>query len=236
MFDKRNLDNAFLDMARAAAILGKHVTLRVFGGSALVLGTTCRATTKDIDVIISEPSLCVQQSPELSAEWTYLYHIKAMIEELFPPMPSYQDRDWLHIVSDRAAVNATSNLFRPYANYICQTEGTGLSVWVATPEMVLATKALSIRNKDILDAAKLCWMIGIFDEAPLERLIEKHAQILPNLIGSIVRKEEGLLVSSFWELFDTVAQLRNRLGEAARPKQVTPTLQLFGLPLKVASL
>lgn len=153
MFDFERLEGLFAELARRLQEKGIDGQLLVVGGAAMILLGESRHATFDID------GLLTPRQDMLSAA-------KAMSEDLAIPV------DWL---SD--AVSA-------YVPFLVTDEWTevssrpGLSVYVASPELLLAMKLKSNRGvRDTEDIELLLSRLSITKLDEVEAIYEKyHAQ------------------------------------------------------------
>ena len=133
------------------AAKGIHAEVFIVGGAAMALAYDADRTTSDIDAILRPRDLVYNEA-------------NSMAEELGIP------DDWLN---DSVRSLMPSN---PDDAPKAIAEFPGITITTGSPEFMLAMKSMVTRKSvaDLQDAAKICVMLGIYDEYYLERTIRKY--------------------------------------------------------------
>jgi len=216
MFSQHSLDCSFPRIAQSAARFRTHVMLHIFGGAALLLTTDIRLVAEDID--------------RLSFTGSYGSFNERMLKKILGPLiRSSAQSDILendpvaNIQAPFSNIPLPHDVFQPYGTYV-STDGDGLSVWVAPPKMVLASKATSNREKDIHDCANICWMLGIDDPEELRHLVNQYFTLTPQLVRARGANRDLSPDDNFGEIFETLQGLKESHEGVRRPqlKSVVP--------------
>ncbi|MCL2455025.1 MAG: DUF6036 family nucleotidyltransferase [Micrococcales bacterium] len=139
------------ELGRRMAAQGLRAEMFVVGGAAMALVYDDRRTTVDIDAILHPRDVVLREAATMAEEMGLpTGWLNDAVVEMMPPV----DDD-----SPRAV-----------------GEFGGLSVSVASPEYLLAMKAMVSRKSpsDLEDAARLCVTLGITKEARLERVVRRY--------------------------------------------------------------
>ena len=148
--DRKTLESAFARLGELARQEEKAVDISVYGGSALVLTTNFRVSTRDVDAVFEADRSFIRRAARIVAD------------EL--DLPS----DWINdgvkgFLSAHDGEPKSKSLFRSYP----AETGAGLRVFVASPAYLFAMKSLSMRaggaetNGDTDDVRRLGALLGI---------------------------------------------------------------------------
>ena len=136
------------ELGRRMSAHGLHAEMFLVGGAAMALVYDDRRTTADIDAILHPRDLVLDEAT-------------AMAHDL--GLPS----NWLN--------DAVVEMMPPNADDAPRSVGQfgGLSVSAASPEYLLAMKAMVSRQSpsDLNDAARLCVALGITTENQVEHIV-----------------------------------------------------------------
>jgi hypothetical protein len=130
---------------------GVHAEMFVVGGAAMALVYDDRRTTVDIDAILRPRDVVLDTAATMAQELGLpVSWLNDAVVEMMPPASDDNPR----------AVG----------------EFDGLSVSVASPEYLLAMKAMVSRKSpsDLEDAAWLCVTLGITDERQVEHVVRRY--------------------------------------------------------------
>lgn len=135
---------------------GTYGELFIVGGAAMALAYDSTRTTADIDAIIKPRTVIIDQAKIIAAEQN---------------LPN----DWLNDSVRRLMPMTLDDKPREVAQF------PGLSISIGSPEYILAMKALVTRKSqsDLEDAARICLLLGIFDEWEIEKSIRKYLSAEP---------------------------------------------------------
>lgn len=128
LISRAEIEDAFLDLGRAAVAAGKVIDLAVFGGAALLLTLPARPATRDVDAVAaSDPEFIREAARRIATARGW-------------------PEDWLNdavkgYLSERQSDPDSMQLFRTYPS---EAE-PGLRVYVARPEYLLAMKCIAMR-------------------------------------------------------------------------------------------
>jgi hypothetical protein len=162
-FDRATLHQAFERLGELARAAGKSVEISVYGGSALVLTTDFRVSTRDVDAVFENDRSFVRQAARaVAAEFGW---DETWINDGVKGFLSAQDR-----------TEGAKSLFRTYPD----ENGPGLRVFVATPRYIFAMKCLAMRigatedTGDIDDIRRLGSQLGIKSARDAFALVSKY--------------------------------------------------------------
>lgn len=131
--------------------IGKAASIFVVGGAAMALAYNTERASADIDATF-EPRDVVLDAAAVVARRRNL------------------DKNWLS--------DGVRGYMPPEPDDHARSEriGPALAVEIASPEYVLAMKAMTTRKSDgdLADAVHLCRMLGISDEAELEDIVRRY--------------------------------------------------------------
>jgi hypothetical protein len=182
-FDRETLHRAFDRLGAMARNAGKIIEISVYGGSALVLTTTFRVGTRDVDAVFE-------------SDRSFIRGAAATVADEFGWDPNWINDGVKGFLSRQDGAPDAKLLFRSYPD----EDGAGLRVLVATPAYLFAMKALAMRaggienHGDIQDVRRLGQELGIktAEDAlravsryyPLEKLPPKTLFGLEEIFGS----------------------------------------------------
>lgn len=131
--------------------IGKAASIFVVGGAAMALAYNTDRASADIDATF-EPRDVVLDAAAVVARRRNLDRnwLSEGVRDYMPPVPDDHPRS--------------------------ETIGPALVLEIASPEYVLAMKAMTTRqsNGDLADAVHLCRMLGISDQAALEDTVRRY--------------------------------------------------------------
>ncbi|MCL1801075.1 MAG: nucleotidyltransferase [Promicromonosporaceae bacterium] len=150
--DKALINTLLAQLGLLLSDRGVEAELYLVGGAAMALVYDDRRTTSDIDAIFSPRDIVVEAVAELAAEHG---------------LP----QDWL---SDAVAFYL---LPVPDANPRVLWQCQGVTISVASPEYLLAMKALVSRKSpsDLEDAALIAAELGLLDEREIEQVVRRYS-------------------------------------------------------------
>lgn len=162
-FDRGTLEKAFERLGELARNEGKTIEISVYGGSALVLTFDFRVSTRDVDAVFEVDRTFIRRAAELVAE-----------EFRWP-------RGWINdgvkgFLSAHDTDPQAKSLFRSYPS----ETGSGLRVFVASPEYLFSMKCLAMRtggadrSEDIEDIRRLGGILGIKDLSGALAIVERY--------------------------------------------------------------
>jgi len=178
---KQIMETAFNEVGRLAAERGLMLEIAVFGGSCLILASSIRESSGDVDAVFLNNRTAAYEI------------IKSAAHNL--SLPS----DWLNEGVKRMAFppgNPGPNLF-PYGDYPKDVSTTvGLRVLLPSPEYMLAMKLLASRapedvekiRSDREDMIGLMSITGIKTAGALESLMNEVYPEVPGLTNPISAK------------------------------------------------
>jgi hypothetical protein len=145
------LHEAFMELGTLARAEGKVIDLAVYGGSALMLASNFRETTRDVDGVVSGD--------------------QSLIDRLAAKVAASRDwpADWLndgvrtYLSPNAEGVNEHHQLFRSYPS----EQEPGLRVFVPTPEYILAMKLMAMRLDETAGKSDLEDIINLLDVVEL---------------------------------------------------------------------
>ena len=147
MLTRDALQQAFMELGTLARAEGKVIDLAVYGGSALMLASNFRETTRDVDgVVDADRSLIDRLSATIA------------VNRDWPP-------DWLndgvrtYLSPNVDGVSEHHQLFRSYPS----EQQPGLRVFVPTPEYILAMKLMAMRLDETAGKSDLDDIINLLD-------------------------------------------------------------------------
>ncbi len=197
-FDREDIVALLQELGARLDARGLGAEVFVLGGSAIAVAYDARRVTADIDAIFVPVD-------EVERE------VAAMAQERGLPLGWLNNAvvGTLHGVLDD---DAPRDLFA----------SAGISVKVASPEYILALKAMiSTRelDQDLEDAATLCHLLGIKTESELEGVVRRY-------FGA--RAALGAQELRFERIIDRVERVRARDGSAVLVPAVTAAARLRG--------
>jgi len=151
MLTAQDLHDAFMELGELARRAGKVIDLAVYGGSALMLASNFRVSTRDVDAVVEGDQSIVTRLAESIARargW---------------------DRTWLndgvrtYLSPHVEGLAAHHRLFRAYPS----EPEPGLRVFVPSPEYLLAMKLMAMRidpaagTADLADILNLLEIVGL---------------------------------------------------------------------------
>jgi len=151
MLTAQDLHDAFMELGELARRAGKVIDLAVYGGSALMLASNFRVSTRDVDAVVEGDQSIVTRLAESIARargW---------------------DRTWLndgvrtYLSPHVEGLAAHHRLFRAYPS----EPEPGLRVFVPSPEYLLAMKLMAMRidpaagTADLADIRNLLAIVGL---------------------------------------------------------------------------
>ena len=149
-FDRKTLEQAFERLGELARAAEKSVEISVYGGSALVLTTDFRVSTRDVDAVFERDRKFVREAARvIAAEFGW-------------------DATWINdgvkgFLSAKDQQKGAKALFRTYPD----ESGAGLRVFIASPHYIFAMKCLAMRiggtdnSQDVADIQLLGKKLGI---------------------------------------------------------------------------
>jgi hypothetical protein len=149
-FDRDTIEQAFSRLGELAEAAGAIVEISVYGGSALVLTTSFRTGTQDIDAVFDTDRIFIRNAAHVVGQ-EFGWH-DDWINDGVKGFLSAHDKD-----------PSAKSLFRSYPS----ETGAGLRVFVATPAYLFAMKCLAMRaagverSQDIEDIRNLGAILGI---------------------------------------------------------------------------
>ena len=201
---KEAIEAAFEVVGRKAAAKGVTAEIAVFGGSSLVLASNIRESSGDIDAVY-----------DFKSRHALIEIVDEVARELALPL------NWMNEAVRRVAPppgepQPPKDLFADYPRDTAN--GTGLRVFVAQPQYILAMKLLANRDPgpegidktttDRADALALMHATGINTEVDLFSLL---GTFYPNIMG-VVDKAGGALKERYrikvTELVDAYASYK----------------------------
>jgi hypothetical protein len=162
-FDRTTLEEAFERLGEKAVEAGKVIEISVYGGSALVLTTTYRISTQDVDAVFEKDRTFVNLAAgEVATEFGW-------------------PADWLNdgvkgFLSNRDSDAEAKTLFRTYPS----EAQSGLRVFVASPAYLFAMKCLAMRigdvgqNEDVQDIRQLGSILGVSNAADAFAIVSRY--------------------------------------------------------------
>jgi hypothetical protein len=162
-FSRATLHRAFERLGELACAAGKTVEISVYGGSALVLTTNFRVSTRDVDAVFEDDRKFVRDAARsVAAEFGW-------------------DETWINdgvkgFLSARDASPEAKRLFGAYPDEV----RPGLRVFVATPQYLFAMKCLAMRAGaaeypgDVSDIRSLGAQLGIKSAEDAFAIVSKY--------------------------------------------------------------
>lgn len=162
-FDRTTLEEAFERLGRKAIEAEKIVEISVYGGSALVLTTSYRISTQDVDAVFEKDRAFINRAAEqIATEFGW-------------------PTDWLNdgvkgFLSNRDADTDAKTLFRTYPS----EARSGLRVFVASPAYLFAMKCLAMRaggigqNEDVQDIKQLGDILGVSSAGDAFAIVSRY--------------------------------------------------------------
>ncbi|MEQ1931392.1 MAG: hypothetical protein ABL957_12815 [Parvularculaceae bacterium] len=162
-FDRKTLEQAFERLGELARAAEKSVEISVYGGSALVLTTDFRVSTRDVDAVFERDRKFVREAARvIAAEFGW-------------------DATWINdgvkgFLSAKDQQKGAKALFRTYPD----ESGAGLRVFIASPHYIFAMKCLAMRigatedSGDIDDLRKLGGRLGVKSAPDAIALVSKY--------------------------------------------------------------
>jgi hypothetical protein len=150
-FNAQEVRELLAELGRRLAASNLHAEVFIVGGAAMALVYDVARTTADIDAILKPRDLLLDKAATMAVELTLPEHwLSDAVSQMMPP-----------IADDNP---------RAVAGF------DGLSVSIASPEYLLAMKAMVSRKSpsDLADAAVLCTRLGIYTEPQLEDIVHRY--------------------------------------------------------------
>ena len=147
MLTRDALHEAFMELGTLARAEGKVIDLAVYGGSALMLASNFRETTRDVDGVVSADQSLIDRLAATIA-----------VNRGWPT-------DWLndgvrtYLSPNVEGVSEHHRLFRSYPS----EQEPGLRVFVPTPEYILAMKLMAMRLDETSGKSDLADIINLLD-------------------------------------------------------------------------
>ena len=136
LLGRAKIEEAFRRLGDRLAKRGVVADLYVFGGAAMALAYDSRRTTRDVDALIKPHGIVVEEALAVAAELN---------------LPRW----WLNEqASSYVAPGGDSGASRVF-------DHPGLRVFAASPEHLLAMKALAARPRDAEDIRQLARVLGL---------------------------------------------------------------------------
>jgi hypothetical protein len=168
-FDRDALLDAFDRIGYAAVDAGMKLQIAVYGGSALMLASSFRFATEDVDIA------------EIGGEWPeWLTSVVATIAH-----EKGWSEDWLNdaVTFHLSQLAELQRDHLPFGNFPRRTEAVGLTVFIPKARYLLALKLKSLRLSnfekgaaDMADTANLLRVVGITE---VEQAIAVLAEFFP---------------------------------------------------------
>ena len=166
MLTRDAVHDAFVELGTLARTEGKIIDLAVYGGSALMLASNFRDSTRDVDAVVG-------------ADRTLIDRLAAMVAARrgWPP-------DWLndgvrtYLSPNVEGVREHHQLFRSYPS----EQKPGLRVFLPTPEYILAMKMMAMRLDETAGKSDLEDIINLLDVVEIttpEAAVEFAAAFYP---------------------------------------------------------
>jgi Nucleotidyltransferase of unknown function (DUF6036) len=157
MLSSEELNDALTELGRRAYDRGKVVEIAIYGGSALMLASNFRVTTRDVDAIAdTDQKLINSLAQEIGTERGW-------------PQDWLNDGVRTYLSPNVEGLAQHHLLFRTYPS----EDTPGLRVFVPTPEYLLAMKLMAMRidpaagTSDLSDILNLMEVINITDRNEL---------------------------------------------------------------------
>ena len=166
MLTRDSLHDALMELGILARADGKVIDLALYGGSALMLASNFRDTTRDVDAVVSADQSLIDRLAAIVAA-----------NRGWPP-------DWLndgvrtYLSPNVDGVREHHQLFRSYPN----EQEPGLRVFVPTAEYILAMKLVAMRLDPAAGKSDLDDIINLLDVVEVktpEAAIEFAAAFYP---------------------------------------------------------
>ncbi|MGH7966744.1 MAG: DUF6036 family nucleotidyltransferase [Candidatus Binatia bacterium] len=190
MLTAADLHDAFMELGARAQRQGKVIDLAIYGGSALMLASNFRVTTRDVDAV-------AEGSQDT---------ITRLVEDIARARnwPS----DWLndgvrtYLSLHVSGLQEHHALMRAYPS----EQEPGLRVFVSTPEYMLAMKLMAMRidpTGDKSDVADIINLIDIVGFTTPEELVDFAADFYPE---AKINARLRLGIRELWRIKDNVTQ------------------------------
>jgi len=147
MLTRDALEQAFMELGTLARAEGKVIDLAVYGGSALMLASNFRETTRDVDGVVgTDQSLIDRLAATIAANRGW-------------PADWLNDGVRTYLSPNVEGVSEHHELFRSYPS----EQEPGLRVFVPTPEYILAMKLMAMRLDETSGKSDLADIINLLD-------------------------------------------------------------------------
>lgn len=147
LLDRESIEDAFRRLGDRLAKRGVVADIYVFGGAAMALAYDSRRATRDVDALFKPHGIVLEEARAVAAELG---------------LPSW----WLNEqASSYAAPRGDPSASRVF-------DHPGLRVFAASPEHLLAMKALAARPRDAQDIRQLTEVLNLHTVAEVLALVQ----------------------------------------------------------------
>jgi hypothetical protein len=190
MLTAKDLQDAFMELGTRARREGKVIDLAIYGGSALMLASNFRVTTRDVDAVAEgsqDTIACLAEDIARVRNWPSDWLNNGVRTYLSPNVNGLQEHH---------------ALLRAYPS----EQEPGFRVFVPRPEYMLAMKLIAMRidpTGDKSDVADILNLIDIVGFTTLEDIIDFAASFYPEAkISARLR----LGIRELWRVKDNPTQ------------------------------